>query len=257
MTTPVLTEPNAVRIFWGHRHPRLSEAEFRRELGDTFMPGTPYMLAPLGLHAYAAAVFDEDAVRDTPHESGLIAYPSQAAYRAIRSRNLRGRLYTHTHAAIYHEYNPDGTRRSAAQFAEPFTDGLDDAARTVHLLPESIDLQQGVLTVHLCVPTDLAQVGASFRRTVRAGLPSLRDALRDLDYSQAFVAVRDNYLVIWLHSLELGGVDPIDDWLPRNTRLVRLEAEHVPILEDAPLVTIDGPSAFNFIFTRSASAGFV
>ena len=251
---PVVTPPGAVRVFWGYRHQRLTEDDFRRELGETFMPGTPYMLQPLGLHAYAAAVFDEDTIRDTPHESGLIAYPSQAAYRTIREANLRGRLYTHTHAAVYDEYKPDGTRRSSAQWAEPLTDGLDDTARTVHLLDDPSDLQQGTLAVHLGVPTDPAQAGASFRQEVRRALPSLRDALRQEGFAQGFVTLHDNYYIAWLHHLKGVDADPIDDWLSSSTRLAKLETERVLFLEDAPMVTVDRPSAFNFVFLRSPRA---
>lgn len=250
------TPPNAVRIFWGYRHRRLTEEDFRRELGETFMPGTPYMLQPLGLHAYAAAVFDENTARDTPHETGLIAYPSQAAYRTIRARNLRGRLYTHTHAAVYDEYNPDGTRRSSAQWAEPFTDSLDSAARTVHLLDGPSDLQRGSLSVHLGVPTDPGRVGDPFRQAVRAALPVLRDALREQGFSQGFVTLRDKYYVAWLHSEAEGPhPDPVDDWLQSATRLAKLDSERVLFLEDEPLMTIDRPSAINFVFLRSPQAG--
>lgn len=252
----IVTSPNAVRIFWGYRHRRLTERDFRRELGETFMPGTPYMLRPLGLHAYAAAVFDEDTARDAPHETGLIAYPSQAAYRTIRSRNLRGRLYTHTHAGVYDEYNADGSRRSSAEWAEPFNDALDSGARTVHLLPDPSDLQRGTLTVHLGVPTDGARAGTPFRDDVRKGLPALRDALRDQGFAQGFVTLRDNYFVAWLHhEAERAPSDPIDDWLSTATRLAKLDSERILFLEDEPLVAIDRPSAFNFVFLRAPQAG--
>jgi hypothetical protein len=213
------------------------------------------MLRPLGLHAYAAAVFDEDAVRDTPHESGLIAYPSQAGYRTIRARNLRGRLYTHTHAAVYDEYNADGTRRSSAQWAEPFHDGLDDAARTVYLVEESGDLQRGTLTAHLGVPSDPGAAGPPFRAEVRAALPVLREALRDQGFTQGFVTIRDMCYIAWLHCEEPVRTDPIDGWLPSSPRIAKLECERTLHLEDEPLVDISGPSAFNFIFLRSPKAG--
>lgn len=254
ITGRFVTRPTAVRVFCGYRHPRLNELEFRHELGETFMPGTPYMLQPLGLHAYAAAVFDEDTVRDTPHETGLIAYASQSAYRTIRAMNLRGRLYTHTHAAVYAEYNRDGTRRSSAEWAEPLTDGVDDSPRTVHLLDEPSDLQRGTLTIHLGVPTDPKRAGALFRRDVRAALPALRDALRQQGFAQGFVTLRDNYYVAWLHREDDVRADPIDDWLQQSTRLAKLETKRVLFLEDHPLVVIDGPSAFSFVFLRSPQA---
>jgi hypothetical protein len=252
----VVTPPNAVRVFCGYRNVHIAggEGEFRRLLGDTFMPGTPYMLRPLGLHAYAAAVFDEDITRDTPHETGLIAYPSQAAYRTIRSRNLRGRLYTSTHAAVYDQSVTDGTRRSSGQFAEKFTDALDHAARTVYMVDESSDLQRGSLTVHLGAPTDTNRAGDQFRRDVRTALPAFRDAVRKHGFSQAFVTMQDRYYVAWLHSEEDVDADPVDDWLATSTRLAKLEAERVLFLEDSPLVMIDRPSAFNFVFERSPAA---
>lgn len=252
----VRTPPGAVRIFCGYRRPSLSVADFRREVGQTFMPGTPYMLRPLGLHAYAGAVVDEHPA-DTPHETGLIGYPSRAAYRTIRERNLRGRLYTHTHAAVYDDSpTPSGARRSSAAWAEPFADTSDASARTVHLLGGAVDLQQGTLSVQIGIPADLSTAGERFRTVVRAGLPELRDRLRAGGFAQGFFVLRDGFYVVWLHrSDERTEIDPLDGWLAQDvTRTASLVCQPILSLEDPPIVTITEPSAHNFVFLRDSHA---
>ncbi len=252
----VRTPPGSVRIFCGYRRPSLSVADFRREVGQTFMPGTPYMLRPLGLHAYAGAVVDEHAA-DTPHETGLIAYPSRAAYRTIRERNLRGRLYTHTHAGVYDDSTtPSGGRRSSAQWAEPFSDTSDASARTVHLLNGAADLQEGLLGVHIGIPADPAAAGERFRTAVRAGLPDLRERLRDGGFAQGFFVLRDGFYLIWSHRTdERTDIDPLAGWLPEDTtRTASLVCLPVLTLEDPPLVTITEPAGFNFVFLRDPHA---
>lgn len=250
------TPPGAVRIFCGYRRPSLSVADFRREVGQTFMPGTPYMLRPLGLHAYAGAVVDEHPA-DTPHETGLIAYPSRAAYRTIRERNLRGRLYTHTHAAVYDDSpTPGGARRSSAAWAEEFSDTSDASARTVYLLGGAVDLQQGVLGVHIGIPTDLSVAGERFRTVVRAGLSELQGRLRAGGFAQGFFVLRDGFYVLWTHHPdEQNSVDPLDGWLAQDTiRTASLVCQPVLSLEDPPIVTITEPSGFNFLFLRDSHA---
>jgi hypothetical protein len=253
----VRTQPGSVRIFCGYRRPSLSVADFRREVGQTFMPGTPYMLRPLGLHAYAGAIVDEHP-SDTPHETGLIAYPSRAAYRTIRERNLRGRLYTHTHAGVYDDSpTPTGGRRSTAAWAEAFADTSDAGARTYHLLSGSTDLQTGVLGVHIGIPTDPNTAGERFRTAVRAGLPQLRERLRDGGFAQCFFVLRDGFYLAWTHRADQRtDVDPLDGWLPEDTtRTASLVCEPVLALEDPPLVTITEPAGFNFVFRRDQNAG--
>lgn len=219
------------------------------------MPGTPYMLRPLGLHSYAGAVIDEHP-GDTPHETGLIGYPSRFAYQTIRERNLRGRLYTHTHAAVYDDsITSSGARRSSAAWADPFSDTSDASARTVHLLDGPSDLQRGTLSVHIGVPSDPATAGVHFRTALRGGLPELRDRLRDSGFAQGFFVLRDGFYVAWLHREDDAVVDPLAGWLPgAATRTASLICQHVLYLEDPPMVVINQPAAFNFVFLRSPHA---
>lgn len=251
----VLTAPGAVRIFRGYRRPELSVEQFRTELGSTFMPGTPYLLAPLGLHAYAGAILD-DHPSGTPHETGLIAYPSRGTYQALRNGQLRGRLYTQTHGGVYDQtLDASGSRRSTAQWAEPL-DGPAQAG-TVHLMPDAVDLQQGSLTVHVGVPADPASAGQSFTSAVRAGLPALRDRLRDTGHDQGFVLMQDGYFVAWLHGAQPAppSGDAFEGWLGSSvTRTARLECRRVVCLGEPPTVSLSETAAVSFVFARHENA---
>src|ERR1700732_1877327 len=90
------TPTSAIRVFCGFNRPELNEAQFFTQLGQTFMPGTPYMLQPLGLAAYLPGVVSNPQP-GLPHEFALICYPSAAVWRRASSETLRGRVYSQTH----------------------------------------------------------------------------------------------------------------------------------------------------------------
>src|SRR5579862_1466214 len=90
----------AIRVFCGFPNSQLSEAQFFTQLGQTFMPGTPYMLQPLGLAAYLPGVLHAPPA-GAPHEFALICYPSQAVWNESMNGTLRGRVYNQTHGGVY------------------------------------------------------------------------------------------------------------------------------------------------------------
>src|SRR5687768_431106 len=113
VTTPV--GPLSIRVFAGYQLPALTREAFYKELSDTFMPGTPFMLAPLGLSAYVPAVLDLDPAAGMPDEVAIIVYASVDAYNAARRESLQGRMYTHSHAGVF------DMARSRGQFPGPTT----------------------------------------------------------------------------------------------------------------------------------------
>ena len=76
----------ALRVFHGFRNQTLDQDQYLRALGQTFMPGTPYMLAPLGLAAYLPGIVVGEQDSRVPHEFAIIAYPSPETWitRCIR-----------------------------------------------------------------------------------------------------------------------------------------------------------------------------
>jgi hypothetical protein len=242
------TPPEAVRIFCGFRRQGLDADQFYRDLGNTFMPGTVYMLQPLGLHAYAAAVFDQGAHSGTPHETAIIGYPSQATYQAMRHETLRGRVYTQTHGGVYEP----GVSRS--DFPKPFVEGLD-SSRTVHLFQGASDLHTGALMVHMVVPPDSATSGNDFRRQISAALPKLRRDLEAKGAFQAFVVIQDFFVVVWTHATDLAAKDVVAHWGADTGHLAAdMQCEPVICLDEPPTLSIVGSAAFNFVFLRDARA---
>jgi hypothetical protein len=238
-------------VLCGYRRQGLDVDAFRRELGATFMPGTVYMLQPLGLHAYAAAAAVDEAVHaDVPHETAIIAYPSQAAYRAIRNDTLRGRVYTQTHGGVY---EPGVSR---AEFPTLLTDARDAAAGTVHLFDRASDLQSGTLTVHVLVRSDPAMSVDDFRQHIRAALPELRVALESAGALQAFVVFRDVFSVVWTHALDDAAGAAVSRWgAAAGEPTAELTCQRVICLGEPPVVSVLGNAAFSFIFVRDDRAG--
>jgi hypothetical protein len=244
-----LTPPTAVRIFCGNRRQGLDVDAFRRELGATFMPGTVYMLQPLGLHAYAAAAVDEAVHADAPHETAIIAYPSQATYRAIRYDTLRGRVYSQTHGGVYDPVV------SQAAFPTLLTDARDAAAGTIYLFDQVSDLQSGTLTVHALVRSDPAMSGDDFRRRIHAALPELRSVLEDVGALQAFVVLRDVFSVVWTHARDDAAGSAVSQWGTDAGKLVAdLTCQRVLCIGEPPVVSVVGNAAFSFVFLRDDHA---
>jgi hypothetical protein len=93
--------PNSIRIFWGYKKDGIEKAAFYKELGETFMPGTPYVLAPSGLNGYLPAILNLDAALKLPDEVALIVYPTVDLYNEARQNSLMGRIYTYSHEGVF------------------------------------------------------------------------------------------------------------------------------------------------------------
>uniref|UniRef100_A0A486XS84 Uncharacterized protein n=1 Tax=Rheinheimera sp. BAL341 TaxID=1708203 RepID=A0A486XS84_9GAMM len=94
-------DPDAIRLFWGYKKDNVTQDQFNKDLGETFMPGTPAVLAPMGLNGYLPAVLNLDQPEKYPDEVALIVYPSLPLYNAAREDNLLGRIYTYSHLGVF------------------------------------------------------------------------------------------------------------------------------------------------------------
>jgi hypothetical protein len=100
VTLSYATPTEAIRVFCGFPNAQLAEPAFFRQLGQTFMPGTPYMLQPMGLAAYLPSVLSQPAA-GLPHEFALICYPSKAVWDHAMNQTLCGRVYNQTRGGVY------------------------------------------------------------------------------------------------------------------------------------------------------------
>lgn len=244
MSNPI-TPPTAIRTFLGYRNAALDVARYREELGRTFMPGTPYMLRPLGLQAYVAAAIDEAIDPEAPHETALICYPSQAVYQRVRNDSLRGRVYTSIHPGAFDMV------RSRGAFPVRLGPTTPHDALAVHLRDDAVDWQAGETAVVVVVAQDPAEHGATFRARCRDALTGLGDA------GDQIVAIpRDTCMAVWLHGTRAAPDSAAAaSHLGATTRVIAtVSCARVVCIDDPPTVAITGSSGFNFIFTRHANS---
>jgi len=242
--TPV--GPSSIRVFAGNKLPSLTRENFFRELGDTFMPGTPCMLAPLGLAAYLPATIDPEPDSALPDEVALIVYASRDAYDAARQKSLEGRMYTHSHAGVF------DLTRSRGQW--PGTvEAPDKQAGTDRWCwaasDRAVDWQQGSTRVLLIrASAGETDMQAAVHARVQAALPALDRAGVD----QAIFLAAPGYAVIWLHGPTPESTRPADgDLLLEGADVVRdLESRPVPMPTRSEGVQITGAEAFCFRFVR-------
>jgi hypothetical protein len=246
MAPSLLTGPSSIRVFAGYRNATLSREAFLKELGDTFMPGTPYILAPLGLAGYVAAVVDLESSRALPDELALVVYASIDAYQAARERSLHGRMYTHSHAGVFDMV------RSRGQFPgtedEPNKLAGTDRWAWVAFAEARVDWQDGSTRLLFLANGSTAGMQGAILNATRSAKRSLHEAGVD----QVVVLASTDYAAIWLHSVE--PIEPSLDTfglVPNGIRVERdLVATPIAIRNGDERVAITGPSAFAFRFVR-------
>lgn len=237
------TPTEAIRVFCGFPNAQLTEPAFFTQLGQTFMPGTPYMLQPLGLAAYLPGVLSAPA-QGLPHEFALICYPSQGVWDMVMHQTLRGRVYNQTHGGVYAQ------PQSTAAFPV-FIDHLPPlGADPFFLFPDAVDWQAGVTYVVVGGKKDTTQSGNEFRTTIRKTLLDERDVLRTNGITQVIGIVRDSFAVVWFHceSPNLGSAATSLNTVLNSPTTLR--HERVVCNDEPPTLLITGSQAFNFIFLR-------
>jgi hypothetical protein len=237
------TPTSAIRVFCGYNRPEFGESQFFTQLGQTFMPGTPYMLQPLGLAAYLPGVVSNPPP-GLPHEFALICYPSPAAWRHANSETLRGRVYNQTHGGVY------ASPPSGASFPMFIEELPPSAVDPYFLFAVDVDWQCGVTHAVLGLKKDRTRTGDQFRAALRETLIGLRAMLQAEGMSQVVVTARDDFAIVWFH----GNRDALPACADAVRRLLdqplSIVHERVICQDEPPTLTINRTQAFNFIFVR-------
>lgn len=244
--------PGGIRVFRGRKRPDVDRDRFFRELGHTFMPGTPLMQAPLGLSAYLPAVIDPGAGdADLPDEVAIIVYVAREVYEQKRTTSLSRRMYTHSHEAVF------DMRASKAAFSEPIAayiglDRIPDDGVAWHLRQVPIDWQDGRTTVYILRP----RAGEVLSGSLIKKIHDSGEALAGIGWDQVVGAVTGTYAALWVHGGVASDIASLRrELLPANVTVTReLECRAAPVRGDTESgVTITGPAAFSFVFSRDLS----
>jgi hypothetical protein len=237
------TTPEAVRVFIGSRRADLPEDQFLTTLGATFMPGTPYMLQPLGLAAYLPGVIDGTLDGRLPHEIALIVWPSQMIQRKATRDTLRGRVYTQSHAGVY-------APSSGATFPV-LLDQFDAVLPgSCYLFSDPVDWRSGTFHMTAAVTGSAGLKGVEFRRAVLQYLGSSREKLVQCGQDQCIVALQDEFLIIWSHYSNSVAGAPFQ-WNDRPDvlkPLAQVTGVRVICRDEPPAVRLAGTMVLNFIF---------
>lgn len=236
----------ALRVFHGFRNQTLDQDQYLRALGQTFMPGTPYMLAPLGLAAYLPGIVVGEQDSRVPHEFAIIAYPSPETWDHTMHQTLRGRVYDQTHGGVY------DPRRSGASFPV-FIKHLPLTATDPYYLFDCLtDWQVGVTRVLIAAPKDGSITPSVFRQSLRSVAGGSIAQLEKLGFDQCVVMPGDGYVVIWSHAAA-PVPEGMPDWklLGADVRVIaNLDAQRVICRDEPPSVTLTQTTALNFVFMR-------
>jgi hypothetical protein len=243
VSTPVGV--NGVRVFGGYKLPSMSSDDFFQELGQTFMPGTPGMLAGLGLAAYLPAVLDLDPALGLPDEVALIIYASRDVYAAARN-TVQGRMYTHSHAGVF------DMARSRGQWAGP-VDQPEQLAGTDrwswYAFNRDVDWQQGSTRVFFLSGNPQ---GGTLQELLQTATHNGLQALTDAGVEQALFLAATNYAAIWLHGLTRPAINLAGaGFVPGGVQIVRdMDAQTKPMPNLVETFQIAGAGAFSFRFVR-------
>lgn len=243
-TISYAVSPLGLRIFHGFRNQTLTDDSYRTTLGQTFMPGTPYMLAPLGLSAYIPGVLVGENDPNVLNEFAIIAYPSQEVWSHIMNETLRGRVYNATHGGVY------DLQRSGASFPVALKHLPETAVDPYYLYDNPTDWQLGVTRVFVGAPANDGVSATDFRKGVRKSIQEIVAKENQID--QCVVMVADTYVVIWIHS-----GSSLDPSLPRQgfpsstiRSIASMDASRIICRDEPPVVSLNQTMAMNFIFLR-------
>lgn len=251
MIPRIPTHAASFRIFRGYKRPDLDEDEFLSELGAVFMPGTPLMLRDLGLAAYLPAVVPRvDGIPGLPDEVAVIAYASRETYAEARNESIVGRMYTHTHRAVF------DMESSRSQYPEPLG-AFQSPATAFWCVGEPCDWQaDGDVIMWMGYVTgeetdfsqrfidDLATVGSTMRAA------GVRECVGQVSHTWAS-------LWLLLDSFGDGSVPaPVADLLRPglggSTELMFQPVARLLWRNEPPAAPVTRPSAWSYIFVRDA-----
>jgi hypothetical protein len=235
-------------VFHGYRRPDIDETGFLSELGAVFMPGTPLMLRDLGLAAYLPALVPALGKHDVPDEVAIIAYASREAYGRARTESVAGRMYTHTHRAVF------DMDRSRSQFPEPIEAAAPaDGVTAFHLSGQPADWQaDGNVAVLVAVAN---KADATYAERILAEVTSIRSRLLARGVLDAVGQVGAGWFSLWML---LDGFDrhpdPAFDLIsatsPESRTVLREVASRVAWRDGPPAIQAKRPSAWSYVFLR-------
>ena len=265
-TVELPVAPVAARLFVGYRAARFTvrpeddqavqdrkRADFFNELGTAFMPGTPVLLAPLGLAAYVPAVLDTPQGLGLPDEVAAIVYASRPVYDRFRETSLSRKIYTRSHVAVF------DMDRSVAEFPSALNaPRVVERNGSVHhftflSLDARTDWQSGATRIVFVTP---GSPGADFQADLLRRLGAAAPAAEGAGVGQVLMACADSFAAFWIHSEQpvpdaLGRLD----MLPKGARVVQdLETRPYVITDDeSPGVPVADAMAITFRFERKLS----
>jgi hypothetical protein len=190
MNQELITPTNAIRVWSGFKKSDLEPKDFLRTLGDTFIPGTLYMLRPLGVSSYIpAGLVNQKPI--FPDELALIVYRTQDSFKGIMRDSLRGRVYSASHANVF------DMSKSKASFPILW-EGKDAPNETYYLFEKNVDWQRG--TIFLCLFYSLSPDKELFKRTLKNKFTAIGELTSKQGVEQVIFQVRDDFASMWVYT---------------------------------------------------------
>ncbi len=242
---------SSFRVFRGYKKTDVVEEAFLKDLGETFMPGTPLLLRELGLAAYLPSVLPRiPEAPDLPDEVAIIAYPSRERYSWARNQTIVGRMYTYTHLAIFDM----ATSRSA--FPEPI--GISqDPIKAFYAFDTACDWQADGDVVFWAGRKRDDIVDSAFADQFLAELSAVVPSHQGTGVRECVGQVSATWAVIWLllgkhnnDGVPLDLANGLEHGLPSSlTLMVQLAQRHL-WRDQVPPVEVKRASSHSFIFQR-------
>lgn len=243
---------SSFRVFRGYKKLDITEEAFLKDLGQTFMPGTPLMLRELGLAAYLPSVLPQASeARDLPDEVAIIAYPSREQYAWVRNQTVVGRMYTYTHHAVF------DMAKSRSVFPEPIG-ASQDPINVFYAFGTQCDWQADGDVVFWAGRKRDGIADGAFASQFLAELTAILPALRDAAVRECVGQADSSWAVLWLligRRSDRAVVPPdLSDILARSllssaALMVQLARRHV-WRDQPPSVDVMRASSHTFIFQR-------
>lgn len=190
MNQELITPTNAIRVWSGFKKSDLDQKKFLKTLGDTFIPGTLYMLRPLGISSYIpAGLVNQKPI--FPDELALIAYRTQDSFKGIMRDSLRGRVYSASHANVF------DMNRSKASFPILW-EGKDVIDETYYLFEKNVDWQRG--TIFLCLFHSLSPDKELFKKTLKNKFIGIADLTSKKGIEQVIFQIKDDFASMWVYT---------------------------------------------------------
>lgn len=178
------------RFFRGAKRPDLSPQQLREGLSSVFIPALPEAYADKGALAYLPALPPESKPAEIADEFALVAFQSEAAYRAAR-QTPEGRRYNDLHWTVFDR------ERTRTGGAVPLAEAL--AAETPYdVLGKPVDWQSGYSTFYI----GLRKAGVTpedFLKKMREHVAVIRDALAPQGLDGYVMIAGEGYEAAYLH----------------------------------------------------------